>query len=322
MANPYKILVADDLEENLGTLREWLSSQDYHVRCARDGREALEFARQDPPDLILLDRVMPKIDGLSVARELKREARFATVPIIVLTGRDDSQRQAIFDEGGADDLITKPLNFEEVDTRVRTMLKKRDVFRALERANEELRVANERMSRLIRYDEKTHLHNYRHFMDRLAEEFKRVRRYGNTLTLVMFDIDHFKTVNDQYGHVAGDHVLVEFGRILTRSARETDIIARYGGEEFTILLPLTSATAGRRLAERIRKSTEATEFRADGDNGPIRITASAGVATFPVNDRIRTPEKLVAAADAAMYRAKSDGRNRIYVDEGSTASLL
>ena len=155
MANPYKILVADDLEENLGTLREWLSSQDYHVRCARDGREALEFARQDPPDLILLDRVMPKIDGLSVARELKREAKFATVPIIVLTGRDDSQRQAIFDEGGADDLITKPLNFEEVDTRVRTMLKKRDVFRALERANEELRVANERMSRLIRYDEKT-----------------------------------------------------------------------------------------------------------------------------------------------------------------------
>ena len=228
MADPYKILIADDVEDNLGTLREWLSSQDYHVRCARDGREALEIARNDPPDLILLDKVMPEVDGLTVARQLKREDRFSTVPIIVLTGRDDTRRHSIFDDGDADDLIMKPLDYEEVETRVRTMLKKRDVFRDLERANEELRLANERMSRLVQFDEKTHLHNYRHFMQRLEEEFKRVKRYGPNLTLVMFDLDHFKSVNDRFGHVAGDRVLVGFGRIMSRTARETDIIARYG----------------------------------------------------------------------------------------------
>ena len=322
MADPYKILIADDLEENLGTLREWLSSKDYHVRCARDGREALEMARTDPPDLILLDKVMPEVDGLAVARQLKSEHRFSTVPIIVLTGRDDTRRHAIFDDGDADDLIMKPLDYDEVETRVRTMLKKRDVFRELERANEELRLANEQMSRLARYDEKTHLHNYRHFMLRLEEEFKRVMRYGPNLTLVMFDLDHFKSVNDRFGHVAGDRVLVGFGRIMSRSARETDIIARYGGEEFTILLPHTSASQGKRLAERVRKATESFDFPEAHAEGPISITVSAGVATFPINDRIRSPEQLVGAADTALYKAKAAGRNRTHVDERSLASLI
>jgi len=317
MSGHYKILVADDREDNRGLLREWLSAQDYHVRCARDGREALELARQDPPDLILLDKVMPEVDGLAVARQLKQEDRFATVPIIVLTGRDDTRRQAIFDEGGADDLIMKPLTFEEVDTHVRTMLKKREVFRALEKANAELRLANERMERLVQRDEKTELYNYRHFMDRLMEQFKLVSRYGTNLTLVMFDLDHFKTVNDRHGHVAGDHVLRQFGRIMMRTARETDLVARYGGEEFSVLLPHTSASQGQRLAERVRKSTEGHPFEMPNGNEPIRVTVSAGVATVPINDGIVEPPDLIEAADLAMYRAKGAGRNRTHVDERS-----
>ena len=320
MSNHYRILVADDREDNLGLLREWLSSQDYYVRCARDGREALEMARKEPPDLILLDKVMPEVDGLSVARELKKEDRFSTVPIIVLTGREDTRRHTIFDETGADDLIMKPLTFEEVDTRVRTMLKKREVFRALERANEELQRANERMSRLVQFDEKTKLHNYRHFMERLVEEFKRARRYGNHLTLLMLDIDHFKGVNDRHGHLAGDQVLKEFGAIMTRSARETDLIARYGGEEFAILLPQTTAVQGQRLGDRIRRSTEAFVFNSGDVQGGIRITVSAGVATYPINDRIQAPEDLVRAADEALYRAKEAGRNRTEVDPRSLAA--
>ncbi len=320
MGSHYKILVADDREDNLGLLREWLSSQDYHVRCARDGREALDLARQDPPDLILVDKVMPELDGISVARELKKEERFSTVPIIVLTGREDTRRHTIFDETGADDLIMKPLTFEEVDTRVKTMLKKREVFRALERANEELRRANDRMSRLVQYDEKTGLHNYRHFTERLGEEFKRARRYGNHLTLLMFDIDHFKLVNDHHGHLAGDVALKEFGQIMTRSARETDLIARYGGEEFVILLPQTTAMQGQRLGDRIRRSTEVFAFNTGDTAGGIRITVSAGVATFPLNDRIQAPEDLIRAADDALYRAKEAGRNRTDVDPRSLAA--
>jgi diguanylate cyclase (GGDEF)-like protein len=313
----YKILVADDREENLGVLREWLSSQDYYVRCARDGREALQMARQDPPDLILVDKVMPLIDGLSVARELKKEERFSTIPIIVLTGREDTRRHTIFDETGADDLLMKPFTFEEVDTRVRTMLKKREVFRALEKANEELRCANERMARLIQYDEKTHLYNYRHFMERLVEEFKRARRYYNHLTLVMFDLDYFKKVNDRHGHLTGDLVLKDFGRIMLAQARETDIIARYGGEEFAILLPQTTAVQGQRLADRVRRVTESTPFPRPSGGDPVRVTVSAGVATYPLNDHIQRPEDLVQAADEALYRAKESGRNRANVDPRS-----
>src|SRR2546426_3063716 len=253
--NHYKILIADDREDNLGLLREWLSAQDYYVRCARDGREALDIARQDPPDLILVDKVMPQVDGLSVARELKRGD--PTVPVIILTGREDTRRAAIFDDTGADDLIMKPFQYEEVETRVRTMLKKREVFRALEQANEELRRANERMARLIQFDEKTGLYNYRYFMERLTEEFKRARRYSNRLTLVMFDIDHFKEVNDRYGHPAGDNVLREFGEIMVRSSRETDIIARYGGEEVVAVLPPTSPAHGPRLPPRSRRGPQA-----------------------------------------------------------------
>ncbi len=316
MANHYKILIADDREDNLGLLREWLSSQDYHVRCARDGREALELARKDPPDLILVDKVMPEIDGLQVAKELKQEERFSTIPIIVLTGRDDTQRSAIFDETGADDLILKPFTFEEVDTRVRMMLKKREVFRALERANADLKSANERMSRLILVDEKTQLYNYRYFMERLADEMKQSRRYDHALSLVMFDLDHFKEVNDSHGHVAGDRVLREFADLMLQTARETDIVARYGGEEFAILLTHTTAVQAERLANRIRHSAAENVFQKKDGTG-IRITASAGVATFPINTRIKNPEELVQAADNAMYRAKNSGRNRTLVDPRS-----
>lgn len=316
MANHYKILIADDREDNLGLLREWLSSQEYYVRCARDGREALDIARNDHPDLVLVDKVMPEVDGLIVTRELKKED--PTVPVIVLTGREDTRRAAIFEDSGADDLIMKPFLYEEVETRVRTMLKKREVFRALEQANDELRRANERMSRLIQFDDKTGLYNFRFFMERLHEEFKRARRYANRLTLAMFDIDHFKSVNDRYGHPAGDRVLKQFGEIMVHSSRETDLIARYGGEEFVALLPQTTAVHGQRLAERIRRVTESYRFHGSDDPGPvIRITVSAGVATYPLNDRIGRPEDLVQAADAALYRAKTAGRNRTHLDQHS-----
>src|SRR5262249_17033863 len=163
------------------------------------------------------------------------------------------------------------------------------------------------------------------FMERLVEEFKRARRYGNRLTLAMFDIDHFKEVNDRFGHPAGDRVLKAFGEIMVRSSRETDIIARYVAQEFSSPPPLTTATAlhphaagehRRQLPKRVRRVTEADQFHgADAQNPLIRITVSAGVATFPLNDRIQRPEDLVKAADDALYRAKGAGRNRTHLDQ-------
>ena len=231
----------------MSELERWLGHGDAErAEPARDGREALELARQDPPDLILVGKVMPEVDGPAVARELKREA-------------------------------------------------------------------NERMQRLVQRDEKTELFNYRHFMDRLSEQFKMARRDGSNLTVVM---------NDHHGHVAGDRVLRQFAQIMSRTARETDLVARYGGGEFTVLLPSTSAALGQRLAERVRMATEGFSFDVANGGGPARITVSAGVATFPINDKLAEPPDLVEAADHALYRARDMGRNRSRVDERSRVALL
>ena len=158
-------------------------------------------------------------------------------------------------------------------------------------------------------------------MERLGDEMKRARRYEHALSLLMFDLDQFKAINDAHGHVVGDRILREFSELMLRTARETDIVARYGGEEFAVLLTHTTAIQAERLANRIRRATEHHEFQKI-QNGGIRVTASAGVATFPVNDRIAQPEDLVQAADDAMYRAKNSGRNRTIVDPRSIAPYV
>jgi len=315
LQNLYRILVVDHEPETVRRLTDWLRSDSFAVSTATDGPEALEVACRETPDLILLDRALPTLSGEAVAKELKQHPLLGTVPIIMLTNGGGLPAAVDPLEQVADDLITDPTNVHEVRSRIRTMLKKRDVYLQLEQANQELKEANSRLQQLLVHDETTTLLNYRAFNQRLQEEFRRARRYREYLSLMMLDLDYYKDVNDRYGHPSGDDVLREFGRILTRSTRETDLVARFGGDEFVVLLPATAGPPAFKLAERIRQAMEAHSFQLGEE--AVRVTSSQGIATFPVNPRILSHEDLVKESDKALYLAKEAGRNRTVLDPRS-----
>jgi diguanylate cyclase (GGDEF)-like protein len=176
------------------------------------------------------------------------------------------------------------------------------------KAVEETLAANEALDALAHLDPLTELLNRRALASRLQAEIERVRRYDSPLAVLMLDLDHFKTVNDTYGHPAGDAVLAEFARVLQRATRSVDVVARYGGEEFMIALPETTYEGAVAFAERLRETIESYAFR--GNNAPVRLTASIGIATFPAPG-VDGLDSLLESADAALYRAKQDGRNRV-----------
>lgn len=296
-------------------LTEWLRGESYVVATAADGPEAIRKARTENPDLILMDRTLPGLPGDEVARELKRDAHLGMVPIILLSRNGDPASPPDPRDSPADDLISDPGDFVEVNSRVRTMLKKRDVYLQLEQANQELKEANQRLKQLVVHDEKTGLFNYRSFAERLGIEFRRARRYREYLSLMILDLDRFKDINDRYGHPSGDEVLREFAQVLARNARDTDLVARYGGDEFVILLPETAGPHAFRLAERIRQALERNAL--DLADRPVNVTTSAGIATYPANPKIQDGEDLIRLADRALYQAKEGGRNRTVLDPQS-----
>lgn len=304
----------DDEPENVQRLTDWLRNDRFVVSTAADGPEALEMVRRETPDLILLDRALPTLSGEAVARELKQDTHLGMIPIILLTNGGQRPLTELLDQG-ADDLISDPTDIHEVRSRIHTMLKKRDVYLQLEQANHELKQANSRLQQLLVHDEKTALLNYRAFSVRLQDEFRRARRYREYLSLIMLDLDEYKGVNDRCGHVAGDEVLREFGRILSRTTRETDVVARYGGDEFVVLLPATAGPPAFKLAERIRQAMEAHPIPVE--NARLSVTSSQGIATYPVNPRIHGHEDLIREADKALYQAKQAGRNRSVLDPHS-----
>jgi diguanylate cyclase (GGDEF)-like protein len=217
---------------------------------------------------------------------------------------------------GADDYVTKPFDFHEVDARIRAMLRKRELYSTLETTIETLKSANTQLEELLVVDEKTGLYNFRQFQRKLKDEWLRAERYGTSLSLAMLDLDDFKRVNDSYGHPAGDRVLQEFATLVAGGARATDLAARYGGEEFAIILPHTGGAMATRVAERIRHAVR--DFRFGSPDHGLRLTVSIGVSTFPSVPDITTSSALILAADRALYRAKHSGKNCVVVDDGTS----
>ena len=305
---PARVLIVDDHEDNVELLRARLEAWGYQADSAADGDEALCKVDENPPDLILLDVMMPKVDGIEVARRVKNNSSLPFIPIIMQTALDTTESKVEGLEAGADDYITKPIDFAELKARVNSMLRIKRLQDALEERERQLLEANERLRHMSQTDALTGLDNRRHLEERLDEMFEHARRLREPFACVMCDLDRFKSVNDTYGHQAGDAVLKQFARILRNEVREIDRAGRFGGEEFMLLLPGTVLDAAVTFAERVRKQVEAHTFTFDGTS--ICRTASFGVSAWP-HPRIANSDVLVRAADDALYVAKETGRNKV-----------
>jgi diguanylate cyclase (GGDEF)-like protein len=252
--------------------------------------------------------MMPGMDGHEVARRVKDDDTLPFIPIILVTALSEAEDVVQGLESGADDYISKPYNFRELEARVRAMLRIKRLQDELDQKNRELELVNKRLKKLSITDGLTELFNHRHVHQLLHDEFERSDRTGESIAVVMMDLDRFKSVNDTYGHPTGDVILYETAQIIKDTAREIDMPGRYGGEEFIAILPDTGEEAGAHFAERVRQAVEEYVFR-DGAT-ELRMTVSCGVAAFPAPG-VDSPEALLKAADEALYQAKEGGRNQV-----------
>ncbi|MEP7001920.1 MAG: diguanylate cyclase [bacterium] len=307
------ILVVDDHEDNIEVLKVRLESWGYKTASAYNGPDAIKYVEATPPDLILLDVMMPEMDGNEVARRIKGNAKLPFIPIIMQTALDSTDSKVEGLEAGADDYITKPIDFAELKARLRSMLRIKRLQEALEEREKELLEANERLTYMSQTDALTGLDNRRHLNERIDEMFQHAKRLNEPFSLVMCDLDKFKSVNDTYGHQAGDEVLKQLAGILREEAREIDRVGRYGGEEFMLLLPGTVLDAAVTFGERVRKRIERHTFTFPG--GTLTRTSSFGVAGWP-HPKIDQSDDLVRSADDALYVAKETGRNKVVRFDG------
>ena len=292
------ILIIEDEEDILALLSGLLASEDYRVITAGNGREGIKKFQEHNPDLIITDVRMPIMDGIEVLREVKTKE--SDTEVIILTGHSDEATAIDCLRLGAYDYFRKPL--EDIDVLLTA------VERVLEKRNLELKNRSlvKQLEELSIKDPLTGLYNYRYLQSCLDEEIDRSRRYGHRFFILMIDADHFKDINDTYGHLFGDHVLKKLGELLAAELRSTDRLFRYGGEEFLVIMnELTKAEVAmvvKRLMERIRNHQFCYEGQA------AKITVSMGGAFFP--DGAEDKLELIKTADQALYKAKESGRNR------------
>jgi diguanylate cyclase (GGDEF)-like protein len=314
----HRILVVDDDPGTVTLVRNWYRGKPFEILEARDGREGLRLAKRREPDVILLDLKMPGPDGITIAQKLKGDAATAAIPIILLTACKDVEAKVSAFRAGVEDYVTKPFALAEMELRIEGLLRRRMALDGLTNRVASLTASKQKLEQALMVDEKTGLYNFREFQRRLLDEWQRAARYGTVLSLVFFDLDHFKQINDRLGHQAGDRVLREFATLVAGGARTNDVAARYGGEEFAVILPHTDGAMAVRVAERICRAVREAVFLED--ESPQRITVSAGVATFPSGPQVDSVDALIRAADVALYRAKDAGRDRVVRDESTAAS--
>ena len=316
-----RILIVDDVPANVKILRELLIGN-YELFVATNGRTAVEVAEAKLPDLILMDVMMPEVDGITACGVLRSRPATAEIPVIFITAKSEVDDMVRGFEAGGVDYVTKPFNPAELNARVKTHLELRRsreqlqrYGRQLEEANRQLEDRNERLNEAIEQlhmaamtDPLTGLRNRRYMTMKIQEEMVRFKRSQRLFSLVIGDIDHFKQVNDQYGHECGDEVLRRVADTLRLGVREQDHVARWGGEEFLLLLPETMADGALLAADKLRRAVEGSQVQCLGRE--IKVTMTFGVTAY---DESANMDTTIREADNALYLGKQRGRNRVVV---------
>ncbi|OHD73298.1 MAG: hypothetical protein A2V99_01975 [Spirochaetes bacterium RBG_16_67_19] len=333
------LLLVDDNLEHLNLMHEMLKLEDrYKLFKASSGEEALRLLAAEEIQIVLLDVLMPEMDGYEVCRQIRQRYSLAPIQVLMISGLEQRGDLEQLLEYGADDFISKPITPLELSARVRAAVIRlqdhaqylagraaaigdgrrgrissllaenrelRREYQKVRRINEDLERSCQELEMLASLDPLSGLLNRRTLFQRIEIEIERSLRLGLPLTGIMIDIDHFKRVNDNFGHPCGDMVIREIGARLTRSLRKYDYAGRYGGEEFFVLFSNTTSELARSIAERFRKDVEDSAF--PWENEMLKLTVSIGISQYIPGE---SPERWISRADAAMYRAKQRGRNQ------------
>ncbi len=295
-----KILVVDDVEENI-TLLTYELEDDYHdVIALRNGQECLDQVKTIAPDLIFLDISMPIMDGMTALKALKSDSSTAKIPVIMVSANENDEQIIEALDLGAHDYVSKPVIYPILAARVRSALRLIEQQHALSLANKSLAL-------LASQDPLTEVYNRRYFFRRADIEFSKALRHNRSLAVIMIDADHFKMVNDQFGHAMGDQALLRLSKVCRDSLRSSDFIGRLGGEEFAICCPETDIDGAKQVAERIRHDMATVDIIYNGKS--CRVSVSIGVTALLEADQ--NFDQLVQRSDQLLYSAKEGGRNRI-----------
>lgn len=302
-----KILVVDDSSFETKHLKALLQKENHEVLVAETGMQGIKMVKMGNPDLILLDLVLPDISGREVCRWVKLNVETQSIPIIMLTSRTEVKERVAGLEEGANDYVTKPCDDAELKARIDAVLREKMLRDQLEKKNMEYEELMRKFERMAITDPVTGLFNRRRFEEVLAQEFERYRRYGTPFSCLMIDVDHFKRINDTYGHDIGDLILKETAQTIQGQTRGVDTVARYGGDEFAVLLSQQKGDEAVKAAGRILKELRHLHFK-EIKKGE-KITLSIGIASVPDPD-LKEMDQVVQCADFALYKAKKAGRDR------------
>jgi diguanylate cyclase (GGDEF)-like protein len=302
---PIKVLVADDSAVSRKLVEITLSDKKYSLVFAKTGRETIDLFAEHRPSIVIVDWMMPDLTGLQICEHIRSRLQASYTYIILLTGKSAKESVVEGLAAGADDYLTKPFHHDELIARVGVGLR----IIGLQR---EIEAKNVLLKELALTDALTGLPNRRAIEDWATRQLSGAARYGFSFWVALADLDHFKSVNDTYGHDAGDTVLKAFSQILKNNSRQSDICGRIGGEEFLLVLTHTSEENAKMVIDRVRGELEATQFNFGGSS--LKVTGSFGLAGF-AGTRAPDFNRLVAQADAALYSAKRQGRNRLELSE-------
>jgi diguanylate cyclase (GGDEF)-like protein len=305
-----KVLVVDDSKAIRMLESDCITSLGHQVFEAENGLDAIACVKENDIDLVLMDVEMPGIDGFETTLKIRAMESIDWFPIIFVTAKIDDESFANGILSGGDAYLPKPVNLIRLQLTITAMERIYVMRQKLQRAQKYLLAANKELERLALYDPLTNLANWRNFDETLERQFKLAKRNKNPISLIICNIDFFKTYNDTYGHHQGDNCLVNVAKIIGEiPKRPTDKACRYGGEEFTIILPETNLKGGLAVAEKLRQAVFDKKIKHKGSSVVPCVTLSFGLATY--TGQFQSADELLKAADEALYRAKENGRNRV-----------